>query len=478
MKYILKFNDFLFEHNEINNGNVVLILSNDFKDGFKRIYMSTIKKIRFDHNSNTEKVELNHQFYILKTYHDGTIMPETIAPLSENDMMRLFNMKSNILYLNDNKTPLWHSSIQLTKKEFFNTCQELLKKLTIQYNIIYPKTTYNKKPLLENYQLVDKIYFKTNIIPENIKDIILSITNGNNYTKALCDAYLMFKDAYRIGAYSIRENNYYGIFKMIYELITNYNKNVFPIKDYDVKDLTKLENLEVLIKRNKIIEDLNSLPSVAKRNLKTDIKKERDYSEMDSYLHYLNFFISEFSYIEGKSEYIKNILIKKIFKNNNTLDDLLQFMEDKQNIIHNKKYTLESFKKMLYDKTDVVTLYDKNNILVIQIDEPEDIKIIGDISLWCFTYGKSEGDFYEYSTNGMIYVIIDFNANQETDNYFMTTLIKPLEYKSKWKTCDYEDEKNIGKLFDILNNQVDNPIKYLSKLISFKECKRLFTFEN
>ena len=198
MKYILKFNDFLFEHNEINNGNVVLILSNDFKDGFKRIYMSTVKKIRFDHNSNTEKVELNHQFYILKTYHDGTIMPETIAPLSENDMMRLFNMKSNILYLNDNKTPLWHSSIQLTKKEFFNTCQELLKKLTIQYNIIYPKTTYNKKTLLENYQLADKIYFKTNIIPENIKDIILSITNGNNYTKALCDAYLMFKDAFTI----------------------------------------------------------------------------------------------------------------------------------------------------------------------------------------------------------------------------------------------------------------------------------------
>jgi hypothetical protein len=272
MKYILNYNNFLLEHNEINHGNVVLILSNDFKDNFKRIYMGTIKKIRFDHNSNTEKVELNEQFYILKLYPDGSIYPETITPLSSNDMMRLFNMKSNIIYLNDNKTPLWHTTIQLTKKEFFNTCQQLLKDLTLVYNVKFPNTTYNKKPLLENYQLADKIYFKTDLIPENIKRVILNITNSDNYTKALCDIYTMIAKEFNFNT-----PNYHSVLKSYYDSISTYNKNVFPILNYDINDLTKLDNIHVIEKRTSIINIINKLPSVAKRNLKNDIKTVRNY---------------------------------------------------------------------------------------------------------------------------------------------------------------------------------------------------------
>ena len=42
----------------------------------------------------------------------------------------------------------------------------------------------------ENIQLADKVYFKPNILTPNQKDLILSITHGDFYTKALCDIYL------------------------------------------------------------------------------------------------------------------------------------------------------------------------------------------------------------------------------------------------------------------------------------------------
>jgi hypothetical protein len=198
---------------------------------------------------------------------------------------------------------------------------------------------------------------------------------------------------------------------------------------------------------------------------------------MNGYFNQLEYFWGNFTYIEGKPENIKNALINKLFKNNRSLEDLLDFVEDKQNLILDKEYTIKSFKNMLQNDTDAVTLYDKNNILVIKIEEPEDMKKIGDISLWCFTYDSgNDHNFYEFSTNGIVYVIVDFNVKQ-TDNDFMLCLIKELNYDSDWQECEYEDEDNGFKLFDILNQNIDNPILVLDKLIGVETCEKLFTFE-
>ena len=52
----------------------------------------------------------------------------------------------------------------------------------------------NEQQMLnENIQLADKVYFKTGKLSEDDKEIILSITNGNNYTKLISDFYYYLK---------------------------------------------------------------------------------------------------------------------------------------------------------------------------------------------------------------------------------------------------------------------------------------------
>ena len=47
--------------------------------------------------------------------------------------------------------------------------------------------------LYENVQLADKLYFNTDKLSQEDKDIILGITGGDNYTKIISDFYYYLK---------------------------------------------------------------------------------------------------------------------------------------------------------------------------------------------------------------------------------------------------------------------------------------------
>jgi len=129
-------------------GGVVLIISNPFKDGLKRIYMRLIDKVRKDNNSDTIRVDL-FQYYILKEYSDGTIVPEMIEPLTPQQRYLILNMQNNGLYLNDDKTPLWEISCALGKVNFFARYQSLLRTIKDNYkDVIIPPTQSKQKPNL------------------------------------------------------------------------------------------------------------------------------------------------------------------------------------------------------------------------------------------------------------------------------------------------------------------------------------------
>ena len=325
-------------------------------------------------------------------------------------------------------------------------------------------------PFNENIQLADKVYFKTNELSEEDKNFILSITNGDNYTKALCDLYINehpFKRTLKT-------------FKNIYTQLKTYNKNYLPIKDYDINDLTNI-SVELFTYRDKIIENLNKLPSIAIRNLKSDIRIERDETEFKDFEYSLTYFMSIYlTYVNGKlNPEIKNKINNKLFKNNRTIGELTDFIEEKQNLLGSVKYDYNKFKHMArYEVPGAILIYDKNKILIVKIEEPEAIKIIGENSLWCFTYGSGYHDWDKYSTNEVVYVIVDFNQPQD-DPYFMQVLIKPLIWGGELDIDDEEDidDDNMNKLYDMTNDMIDRPTYIIDSLIGRNAAEELLTFD-
>ena len=117
-----------------------------------------------------------------------------------------------------------------------------------------------QKILNENNQLADKVYFKTGKLSEDDKKIILSITNGNNYTKLISDFYYYLKQGL------FNQNELIKTLKQLYDDVLNYNKNVYPIIGYDVFNPSNVsEIINGLQKRRKVIEEIRKLPYCNKK---------------------------------------------------------------------------------------------------------------------------------------------------------------------------------------------------------------------
>jgi hypothetical protein len=128
---------------------VVLILTNPFPDKLRRVYMALIDRVREDNLSDTVRVDLIPQYYILKQYQDGRIFPEKIEILTPRKRFDILGMKTNGLYLNENKTPLWQISSCMSKVTFFGRHQDIIANLKEEYkDIIFPFTQSTKPPSL------------------------------------------------------------------------------------------------------------------------------------------------------------------------------------------------------------------------------------------------------------------------------------------------------------------------------------------
>ena len=136
------------QFSEAKEGCVVLILSNPFpKDGLRRIYMSTISRVRLDNESKTIRVDLNPQFYILKK-HGSKVYPEKVMPLNIMQRKSILNMDSSGLYLNSKKTPLWQVSCELNILPFFSNYQVQIAELVGKYDVVFPITNMKSPPNL------------------------------------------------------------------------------------------------------------------------------------------------------------------------------------------------------------------------------------------------------------------------------------------------------------------------------------------
>ena len=329
--------------------------------------------------------------------------------------------------------------------------------------------------LSENIQLADKLYFKTGKLNAEDKQTVLSITNGDNYTKFIADC-LFYAMEHNVYSNPVKE------IRRIYDSVKSYNKNVFPIKGF-----TDINNVEIgnflysLEKRDKIIEIFKTLPSIATRNLKAEIRQERDGRELENYRNLAEYLQTHISLITNRDEKMQNKIMQKMFKNGVTMEALVDFVEDKQNLLGGANVTKKEILKVVDENSnDMKIVYQKGNIMVVRVESPQAIKNIGCTSLWCFTYGTGFDHAYRqwnnYSTNDTVYVVIDF-GEQSDSSTFMHVVIKPIDWDGENQEDQNDDGINSGRVFDMSNDTLDDPLPYMQQTFGIDKAKNLFTFE-
>lgn len=362
--------------------------------------------------------------------------------------------------------------------------------------------------IAENVQQAEKVYFKPGKLSQEAKRYILHITGGDAFTKIISDIYYaMVQNSIKTGRWAVAgigggdeegevnpkdtanhlhtDNDIMGVedwkkVRAYHNQLKEYNKNIFPINGLNVNGVKDIWDLvRALDNRAKILEDIKKLPSIAIRNMKNDIRQERNSNELNRYRNDLESFLAHYSLISNKSEKAQKQIQNKMFTANITLDDLLRFVDEKENLISNIKITKNAIKKIVNEEDpqgDLEIVYDKGNIMVIEVSGPHGIKSIGCNSLWCFTYGKgfdiAWNQWNTYSTNGFVYVIIDFSESSDSPE-FMHTLIKPIDYETE---SNDDGDPNDSKLYNMYNEESYNAIGVLNQLVGFENAQNLFLF--
>lgn len=360
--------------------------------------------------------------------------------------------------------------------------------------------------IAENTQLADKVYFNKGLLSPEVKKYILHITGGDALTKLITDIYytkmMQWKKSghwilatmddenvpepkpeeyHTPGQDDVMRLEDWKKIKAMYLQLKAYNKNVFPIKGLEdinnVKDIWNL--IGALKQRETILKELKELPSVARRNMSDEIRQPRDNAEMQAYRSRLEYFTNLYSLLSNREGRIKAMLDKKMFKSGITLDNLIDFAEEKENLIGGKRLSKSDVKKII-DENDyeLEIVYEKGNIMVVDVTGPEGIKAIGCNSVWCFTYGPgvytNRGTWDSNSTNNHVYVIIDFSEPSDSP-HFMYVLVKPLDFNSEADDSN-GDRANEEKMADMSNQFTDNPLGVIYSFMSPEEAPAIFNF--
>jgi hypothetical protein len=344
-----------------------------------------------------------------------------------------------------------------------------------------------KNILRENLQQADKYYFKNGKLSEKARQIILMITNGDPYTKLVTDMYyaeLMQGNKTVDDKHvetdkpesDVLDNNSLKDLQALHQDLVSYNKNVFPIKGFNINGVENIHYfMSALKQRRLILKMFNELPSIALRNMKSDIRQERSYPELQRYRSDMEYFIAFYGQLSNRDDSAKAKIEAKMFKNGVTLDQLLDFAQEKENLVGGTKFTRNKIKEIVKeDGYDLEIVYDKNNIMIVEVSGPQGIKKIGCNSLWCFTYGSGFDAAWQswnnYSTNGLVYVMIDFRESPDSKD-FMHVLIKPLrdEY-------DEDEMENPTTLFDMSNEVQYDTNNTISHLLDFETAKKIMNF--
>lgn len=337
-----------------------------------------------------------------------------------------------------------------------------------------------KKSLRENLQLADKTYFRSGKLSDEARQIILKITNGDPFTKIIADIYASFIS--QTPDNDVLSNSHIATLKDCYIALKNYNSNIFPIKGYNINGVEDISGLISALKfRAKILDSMRSLPKVAFRSIQKDVRLERDSRAMQNFEDDLSYFTVLYSSISNRDEELRVKINNKIFRGDSTLKDWVNFADEKENLLGGQEFTKEMVNSLIKENYYLEKIYSKGDIMIVEVTDFHGIKELGCNSLWCFTYSNKGGynrDWDTYSTNGYVYVIIDFSQSSDSSD-FMHVLIKPLIDSNVNDVSDdeddYEDDEEI--LYTMDNNPVYDANTTISRYMDIWIAKRLMNFD-
>lgn len=315
--------------------------------------------------------------------------------------------------------------------------------------------------LWENYQLALKIY-GDELTSEDV-EFLGKLSNKDFTFKTLAD--LLIEDKKDHNKWDSKK------WEMTLSQLRNYNKHVFPIKDFSFDSTKSVVTKRILEYRQKVMDVIREWPTIAKRNLRKDISLPRsDFYRLYDRVSYID---AHLSYLNNRDDTQKSMIMKKIFSSDHsTFEEVLDFVETKENLLQGKAFSKEELKKIIEKNDyDLKLIYERGDILIVDVTGQPGIRAIGCNSLWCFTYGSEyskAGEQWEtYSYNGHVYAIIDFGVEQ-TDPNFIHILIKPFDQQD-------EDKSN---LFDMANQEVYGDAKnIITHITGDPDVLNLFKFE-
>lgn len=216
--------------------------------------------------------------------------------------------------------------------------------------------------------------------------------------------------------------------------LRKYNKRIFPIINFSYDSIKPVVSKKMMDDRWNIIDIVGKCPKIALRNLREDITKPRgNFMRTLDRVEYIN---QHLNYLNNRPDETKEKILRKVFSSDHpTFEDVLDFVEDKQNLMIGGAYD----KQGLYDLVakndyDLKIVYDKGNVVVVDVTGQPGIKLLGCNSMWCFTYGSEYGlageQWDRYSYNGHVYAIVDFDESQNDPN-FIHILFKPFSMQTE-----------------------------------------------
>ena len=304
-------------------------------------------------------------------------------------------------------------------------------------------------PLIETSGELDKHYIKTGVLDDEDRAVIMNITGGDNFTKLIADMYKYLANKYNPEMVTPRrvDDNDIKYLKKAHENLKRYNKNVFPLKDVYAKDYYThpLGIGNDLNTRELIINTLNSFPKLWLRNLKNDIRKERDEYDFKKLWETIREIERSLNLIKQVKQEQQEKIIKKVFSSKfTTFEDISKRLSDTTIPYLSEESTIDEMVSKVEDMGDEAEIvYNKDNILVVVIKSPEAMQYIGCSSQWCFAIGT--GNWDEYSPEG--YATIVFNFNEEASEN--TRMVVVLDH---------------GAVYDMYNVYMEDGDSYLLDL--------------
>lgn len=277
----------------------------------------------------------------------------------------------------------------------------------------------------ENLQQADKKFFSTGILPPEVRDSIIKITDGDAYTRLVADLifhFAKFRDM-EVDGGTLR------LGEMFYTYIKAYDKNIFPLK-YDIQqynsesptnDKHVLELFEILKERYGLLQTYRKLPSIAIRNLK-DITKTVG---VNGYVFKiindkLRLLLNGIKYVPNSEKGQK--ALNKIFNSKNDLDRMVEIAQHYANAFtsgsdENREDLLEAIEKL-----DAEVIQNTDRLLVVKVNDQEAMQRIGCTSAWCFSLPDSQHYWDDYAQLGYVFVIFDFSKDTEDATFHMVLL--------------------------------------------------------